>query len=441
MNKNRKTASYNMKKDGSYLVRIFLGKDVNGKRIYKNVTFVPKAKTPRAVEKEIESFAQDYRKKYEEGELYDADKMTFKVFFDKWLSDYAPKQLTQAVQEQTEQTVNRVFMNKLGSHEITKIRDIHLQPIVNQFEKDGLSPATIKRYFDCLSTVLTTAKRLKLIKENPCRDLILPRIKKDEKIHCMDKHETALFLQALSEPIQIHHPEKIRKNGRKIPAYDEMIVLPLQIQALFTLALFSGARRGEMLALRWSDIDFSAYTIRINKASAKTKTGQITKEPKTRAGYRTFMIDTPAIQILHRWKEAQLQLCADMGSAWEGEPLKRFDDNFIFIQNNGRQMDLNTPTHKIQEFLTYYNSTAPEDEQLPMLRFHDLRHSNATLLIAGGIDIETISKRLGHENVAITLNRYGHALPSQDEKARSVISGMLALNKEKQENINRKIMA
>ena len=423
-------ASIKQRNNGSYQIRVYLGEDPAGRKLFKNTTYKPKGRTPKQIRQEVEDFARDFEKRVLNGQYLTGEEMTFSDFFQIWLSDFAPKQLTPAEIETYISNINRVFMPVLGNKKMAAIMPLHLQQIVTDLENKGLQPATIRKYFSCISSIMTRAYKAGVIKENPCARLLLPRLVKDPaNIQYFDRGQAIAFLNGLKRGFTVKHPEKIRKNGRSIPAYTEDITISKQFIALFTLAIYSGARRGELLALTWNDIDFSTYTLSISKATAATKeAGQYIKDPKTRAGARSFGLPGACIDALKEWKEEQCRQCDILGTAWRGFRGADYDNNFVFITEDGQQMNLFTPTHKFKEILEYYNNAVSDPaEKLPEIRFHDLRHTSASLLIASGyVDIETIARRLGHSDISMTLNRYGHALPSQDEKARLALDVMLS---------------
>ena len=146
--------------------------------------------------------------------------------------------------------------------------------------------------------------------------------------------------------------------------------------------------------------------------------------------------------LLKEWKKRQQQICLQLGSQWQGKRGKDYDENFIFIQiDSGKAMYLDTPSQKFPKLIKKYNDSIDEKikeasseeeadklqaEKLPEIRFHDLRHTSATLLIADGIDVETVAARLGHSTVSLTLNRYGHALPENDLKAAQALERIFA---------------
>lgn len=422
-------ASIKERKNGSYQIRVYLGEDLNGNKLFKNTTYKPKARTPKAIEKEVKDYARDFERRVLNGEYLTGEEMTLNTFFHIWEKDFAPKQLTPAEIEEYCKTIKRVFLPALGNKKLVSVSPLHLQSIVTDLENKGLKPATIKKYFACISSVMNRAYKANIIHENPCSRLLLPRIERDpNNIRYFDRGQAITFLNALKRSYTVHHPEKIRKNGRVIPAYDETVTISSQFQALYTLTVFSGCRRSELLALTWEDIDFSKYVITISKATTSTKKrGQFIKDPKTKAGYRSISVPRAVIEALSSWKEDQIRQCNSYGTAWKGYRGQDYDKNYIFIQENGKQMNLHTPLHKFRDILKYYNDSVSDPaEKLPVITFHDLRHTSASIMIASGIvDIETIARRLGHSDVSMTLNRYGHALPSQDEKAMQALDMML----------------
>lgn len=428
-------ASVTEKSNGSFKIRVYMGEGPDGRKIYRCTTYTPKATTPGKRLKEAEQFADDYEKQLRTGQHLSGEDLKLNDFVKIWFRDYAPEKLTLREIEYYKQILNREFLPSLGNCKIAAVNPMQLQSVVSGMKKRGLQPGTIRRYFNCISSVMSSAYKANVIRENPCGRITFPKIERDPtKIQYFDKHQAVEFLNALDRPLKVRYPEKIRKNGRVIPAHVEEITISTQFRALFTLAIFTGARRGELLALTWNDIDLDNCVISITKNTASTKdAGQYLKEPKTKAGVRSFSVPVNCITRLMEWKTEQMELCRQLGTYWKGKPCSRYDDNFVFIQDDGRQMDLHTPTHKFREILNYYNASVSDpDKKLPVIKFHDLRHTSASIMIASGyVDIETIARRLGHSDVSMTLNRYGHALPSQDEKAAFALASMLSLDDDK----------
>ena len=169
----------------------------------------------------------------------------------------------------------------------------------------------------------------------------------------------------------------------------------------------------------FNDVDFKTKKIRIRKSVAKTKAkGQYRKSPKTKAGNRDIILSDVAMESLRKWKEEAYAYAVSLGDAWCGEPLKHFNDNAVFIKkevNPGTRMSVDLPTSKFKEILTMYNNQCEnEDDLLPMIRLHDLRHTHASILLANNVDIGTVSHRLGHEKITTTLSIYAHFIPDRD---------------------------
>jgi integrase len=212
-----------------------------------------------------------------------------------------------------------------------------------------------------------------------------------------------------------------------IPAHDRHIDVDTQWIVYFNLAIYAGCRRGELLALTWKDIDFKTRTITIEKARARTKAGDITKKPKNKHSIRTITVPADCIHLLILWRKEQMQLAWNMGETWKGYYGRDFDKNFIFIQpETGLPMNVSTPTHKFKEILKLYNDTHELEDQLPDISLHELRHTSATLLLANGTDIETVSHRLGHSKASTTLDVYGHAMKKMDSKASDTLESILS---------------
>ena len=188
-----------------------------------------------------------------------------------------------------------------------------------------------------------------------------------------------------------------------------------------------------MLALTWNDIDFENKCIKVNKALVRTREqGKIVKDTKTVAGNRDIKLPDECFKLLREWKTEQMEICLEVGSKWEGFRGSEFDNNFIFIQtetNIGQCMDTDTPYNKFKEIIRLYNDTVSDPkDKLPEIRLHDLRHTSATLLLAQGVDIETVAKRLGHAKASVTLDIYGHALESMDEVASDTLERLLSVS-------------
>ena len=402
--------AYIEKRKKGYLVRVVLGYDANKKRIVKNEMYYPSAKSEKAQLKEVQKYADELERKIKNGEYYNIQELTLNSFYDQWKENLAPNYLTVSKQEYYADVMEKLFLPTLGYMDIAKVTPLQLQAIVKKMDKEqGLKPKSIRTYFSVISSIMNQAYKMQIIKDNPVLRVTFPKLENDiDEIHTFTAEQAKVFLSALE--------------SEYTAPYHQPITISTMWKAYFTLALFSGARRGEITALTWNDIDFERRTISITKATAITKGGQIIKEPKTKAGNRELTLPLQVFTKLKAWKEEQKTLSKQIGDEWIGKKAYAFNDNFIFTQSNGKQIDLHTPTHKFREIIEMFNKSVTAEYELPMIKLHDLRHCTASLLIANGVDIATVSRMMGHSKISITLDCYTHALKQSDE----IISNKLA---------------
>ena len=414
-----------LKKGRGYLCRVSNGFDQNRKRQTYTEMYFPVAKSEKAREKEAKKYADDLERKLKGGEKLNIEKLTLNDFYKMWESDIAPLTLTVSKQESYKHTMKKYFLPELGNWDIAKINPMHLQSIVSKMIEKGLKPKSIKTYFSVISSILGTAKKKRVIRSNPCTGLTFPKIEKDtETIHAFTIQQSQIFLKALEDSYSVTCPERKRINSEgktySVSGYEQNISISPMWKAYFNLSLFGGLRRGECCALRWSDIDFEEMTVSITKASAITSKGQVLKDTKTVSSRRELLLPLPVFVKLHEWKTEQEKYAAEIGDEWE-------DTGFVFTQANGRQINLYSPSHKLHEIIEMHNRTASEAEQLPNIRLHDLRHCTASLLIASGADIATISRMLGHSRISTTLDIYTHSLRKNDKTISNKLAELLTI--------------
>ena len=169
---------------------------------------------------------------------------------------------------------------------------------------------------------------------------------------------------------------------------------------LWRLTAMSGMRRGEVLGLRWDDAE--ASTVTVKRQWKRGEKGFILAPPKTDRGRRTIDIDTETMTVLKQWRRQQLE----ERIAYEGEWR---ESDFIFTRKDGRAHDVDVVSQRFNRLV--------RRAELPRIRFHDLRHTHATLLLLAGVPPHVVSMRLGHKSVAFTLQQYAHVLPQQQADA------------------------
>lgn len=423
--------------NGKYKITVSNGRDLNDKQIRKTVTYTPKAKTPKAIEKEVEKFAQDFEDRLKNGDYLSGDEITFREFVKIWEKNYIDRSNRSVrVKEEYKERIEGRVLKELGHMKMSKIKATHVDNIIHRMTDEGKSPATVRQYFIAINSVFKYAFKKEIIRENPClRCDDLPTSEADTDLHYFTLEQAKRFLGALDQefPFVVKARKRKDSSGEEytVKSYTTTRKISPMWKAYFYLAIYGGFRRGELIALNWEDIDFDKRSVRITKSVTKTRTqGQIIKDPKTPKSIREIKLPRECFEILKDWKKEEISLMWKLGSAWEGYRGKDFDRNSVFIRlDNGERMDVDTPTHKFKEIVQMYNETLPEDKEdlvLPDIRLHDLRHTSATLLLASNTDIETVSHRLGHSRASITLDVYGHALKTMDEKASDTLEMIFA---------------
>ena len=416
-------------RNGSYQISVYVGEDLKGNKLFERTTFRPTQTTPKAIKNEVNDFAREFEKRVKEGKYLTGDKLTLSRFVDIWETEWAVKNLTVVGVENYKSFLNGHILPELGGLKLSKITALHIQSVYDKLEKQGLAPATIKKGNTAINSVFKYAYRMGVISENPCNRIELPKMKKNTDLHVWTVPQAKKFLNVLQKDYTVNissSDRKIQNTGTEftVKEYKTSKRDRYQFQVLFSLAIFGGFRRGELVALKWSDIDFENKTVTICKAFAKTKTkGQLLKSPKTVSGNRTVVLPSNCFDLLSKWKTEQRRLALVLGSKWEGKRGKDFDDNFIFIQiDSGLPMNLDTPYHKFKEVIERYNSSCEnEEDKLPEIRLHDLRHVSASLLLSENVDIVTVSRRLGHSQVSTTLDVYAHAFEKKDVTASNTL--------------------
>lgn len=425
-------------KNGStvYEITVSLGRDQFDKKLFKSTTFHPKTPdtAPIKRKKEIEDFARDFERRVLNGDIPENERTTFIKFCEEvWKPNYAELRLSQHCKEEYYRQLSRVIYPEIGHLKISTIKPAHINKLLRGLDEKGLKPTTTKRYLAVISSVFSLAYKNEYVKENPCSRCEVASNTEEYEHKCFDIAQTATFLKALT--MEYHYTQKEHYttdgNGNKVlvPEHKEPFMITSQLVVFFNLAIFSGCRRGELIALQWNDIDFEEGTITISKAASKTsEKGQITKAPKTRSGNRTISIPFDTIELLKKLKADQRKKSIALGpDIWKGCFGADFDNNFVFTQDNGLMMNTDTPTHAMKDIIRYYNReyAHSKEEALPEIRLHDLRHSHATILLSQNQDIESVAKRLGHHKTSVTLDIYGHALRSKDRVASDTLEALL----------------
>jgi integrase len=182
-------------------------------------------------------------------------------------------------------------------------------------------------------------------------------------------------------------------------------------EALYVLAVSTGLRQGELLALRWQDIDLEARTLQVRQTLHRTRGEYVFSQPKTAKSRRLVILATAAVSALRRRRVLQAEDRLQIGAIWQ-------DYDLVFTNEIGGPIDAgNLRTRSFQHLL--------QRAGLPRVRFHDLRHTAATLMLGRGIHPKVVSEMLGHSQIAITLDLYSHVTPTMQREAAQAMDELL----------------
>lgn len=420
-------------RNGSYQITVSCGYDIHGKHLRETATFTPEpGLTPKRRQKAVEEFARKFENQVKNGMAMDGRKITLKEFTDRWIEEYASQKLQPGTVEKYRAELEEKVLPALGHLRLSELRPHNLNAFFVGMTKDGArkdgkpggySKGSIAKTRNVLSSVLRTATEWEIIDRNPL-DKVRPQTEDTaEKLKFFTPEQAAIFLDYIEKPytVKTKGHKRIDDTGKEytVADYESEREIPEQIRVLFILAIYGGLRKGELLALEWKDIDFDNDTITVSKSVSVVAGQQVTKAPKTKNSFRTVTIPHFVTQRLRELKAERTRYRISLGDYWEGA-------NWVFIQDNGKQMSYSTPYSAFEDTIARYNATHKEAERLPAIPFHGLRHTSATLLIASKQDVRTVSSRLGHAQASTTMNIYAHALQETDRKAANALEDILS---------------
>jgi integrase len=356
---------------GRWMVRVFLGRGDDGKRRYHN-------KTIHGTKKNADQYARKIQTAVDKDEFVESVQSpeTVAEFLDRWLDNTATRKVAKYTLDDYRAQCERYLKPVMGTVQLSKLAVSDVERLVAWMEAKGLASRTIRYAQGVLRNALNKAMREKTILSNPASaELIdLPKIQKRE-LTVLDGEQARAFLTAASED---------------------------RWAALWTVLLGSGARPGEVLALRWEDFDGKA--IRIQRALVRDRSGGgwSFRPPKTKTSRRTVPLPTSAIASLKTHRRAQVE---EKLAATEYT-----DHELIFSDASGEPLSWDRIVRRhFDDILT--------QADVPKIRPYDLRHTCASLLLAAGVNPKIVSERLGHSTITLTLDTYSAVLPGLQEVA------------------------
>lgn len=454
------------KRGDSYRITVSCGYDINGKQIRKTKTYTPAhGMTQKQIDKQLEREKVKFEEQCQNGQILDGS-IRFAEFVDKWLKEYAELQLrpkTIAVYKtffpRINAAIGNIKLDKLRPHHLTAFYENLCEPGIREDTKykcnidlkalltetnftrielsrnagisintvdsaingknissssaqkiaaaldknkksifspvddnKALSTKTVLHYHRLISSILSVAVQWQIIFSNPCERVKPPRLEKQEPRY-LDEQGAGKLLELIESE-------------------------DMRYKTAVKLLLYTGFRRGELMGLEWKDIDWNNHVITVRRSSMYLpERGIFEDETKNTTSCRSIKVPAVAFDMLREYQVYQTEQRLQMGDQWH-------NTDRLFTKWDGTPMHPDSLTSWFHDFIIRSG--------LPDISIHSLRHTNATLQIAGNVPISTVANRLGHANSATTGRIYIHAIQSADQAAADTLENLLnPLNKSK----------
>lgn len=399
-------ASYYRRKNGTYCIRVSRGKP-GGKQDLVSTTYKPpKGISASAAERGAKEFAELFEASVHNGLFTPGRKQKIEQInpFGLTLADFIQKHYYKRIEVKLSPTTVQFYKSvadqflipSFGRVRVCDISSAHLQSFVdylasagsrcNEENSEPLSGATVKRYATVFSSVMTEAHKMGYAEKDILHRQAIdyPRIVKPQ-IQAYDDDEARIFFNGLKEESP-------------------------QIRALLMTSLLLGLRRGEVVGLMWSDINFKTGSMYISRSAYKTKgQPQALKPPKSQSSVRTVFFSEAYAEVLLAWREEQVEQRIKASRSWN-------EQGFVFTNEFGNMINICLPTEICSRF--------EEKCGLRHLKLHGLRHTCGSLMIKNGVDIETVKSVFGHENIRTT-QQYLTAYDSAKKRAADALAACI----------------
>lgn len=379
-------------KDGkitSVTIRVYHGYDSEGNRLKPyTMSWKPEREmSEKQIMKEANRRAALFEEECKNGNISSAPNMKLRDFCNIYL-EIKSGILSPRTYEYYTRVINDLIIPLLGHIRITDLKPAHVQQFIKYIQDNcekKPSPSTIKRKVAILQSILRQAVKLGLIQTNPAN------------------------AERLTMPKQIAPQVEIFTRQEAVEMLETLEDEPLQYKVIIYLAIMSGAREGELVGLKFSDIDFINNRITIERSAYKLTGKPIATKPPKDNDVRTVKVDDYTIDLIKQLKSEKERERFRLGTAWQG-------DEWLFTKWDGSIMFPSTPSHWFRIFLKRHG--------LKHRKFHALRHTSATLLLLAGTNVKQVSGRLGHADLRVT-NQYLHCIAEADEAAANALGNML----------------
>lgn len=357
------------KKGNKWYVVLFMGyDDVTGKKKYK---WFSGYNTKKEAQRDLAKKVQEVN----EGTYIDADKATVREFITEWM-EIKRSQVRPNTFRTYEWLVRDYVIPSLGNYDLKKLQPMHLQKLYSNMacREKPASSRTIQQVHVLIHSALKRAVQWGIVVRNVADAVDKPRVESN-KGKSWNIRQTMQFLEAATQS---------------------------KWWIAFYIAVMTGMRKGEILALRWDDLDLENGYAQVRQMLAFVKGQPIFQEPKTERSRRSVALPEELILLLKRYRIEQNEIRLMMGNAYH-------DHDLIVCRDTGAPLN---PRNLDDAWYRLLDWT-----QLPKIRFHDLRHTHASLLLQQGVHPKIVSERLGHSNINITLDTYSHVLPGLQKEA------------------------
>ena len=312
-----------------------------------------------------------------------AGRQTVAQYLDKWLAASVKPSVKVKTYEGYESIVRVRVAPRIGTKQLAKLTALDLQALYTELADAGLSARSVHHTHRVLHRAFVQAVRWNLIVRNPCDGAQGPRATRSEMKVWTPEQADAFLIATRKHPVH----------------------------ALYMLALTTGMRQGELLGLKWADVDLSASTLAVRRSLQRQRVaGLVFEEPKTARSRRSIRLSQRAIDALRAHHDRQTFDRRVAGSEWKSLDL-------VFCHATGEPLD---PSYQTTIF-----KKAVEAADVPAIRFHDMRHTAATVLLSAGVHVKLVSEMLGHATIVLTLDTYSHLIPAMHGDAAAAMDAML----------------
>ena len=317
----------------------------------------------------------------ESGIHFDAENLTLEDYLDRWLMASVRDTVRQRTWERFEQIARLHIKPALGRLRLKALAPTHVRSLYREKLDTGLAPRTVQYIHTTLHKALKDAVADALVPRNVTEGIKAPRPKRKE-VNALTADQAQTFLS-------------MARGDR--------------FKALYVVAVHCGLREGELLGLRWEDIDLDTGTLAVRRTLSETKSsGHIFEPPKNGKGRNVRL----AIEALKRHLAAQNEERLRLGILWR-------DQGLVFPSRKGTTMNAKNLTARSFKPIL-------ERAGLPNIRLHDLRHTCATLLLSKGVHPKLVQELLGHATISITLDTYSHVLPGMGDQTATAMESLLS---------------